>query len=139
MSHYSTHPFPNSRSSHFESSTPETMNHRGRNGEKLDCIAFRTLLYCYVPATPSQERPIGRWLGEEGVGVGAVRDHSPVVTRRGGLTLPSWTTIADTPEAAMRSIRRSASSYWSLGKSRATWTRSSPISSVRCEIGKAHV
>src|SRR3546814_12128022 len=79
-------------------------------------------------------RPIGLWLGEEGVGARAVRGHSPVVTRRGGLPWPSWTTIAHTPEATMRSIRRSASSYWSLGQSRATWTRSSPISSVRCEM-----
>src|SRR3546814_2169783 len=69
-------------------------------------------------------RPIGLWLGEEGVGARAVRGHSPVVTRRGGLPWPSWTTIAHTPEATMRSIRRSASSYWSLGQSRATWTRS---------------
>src|SRR3546814_13166502 len=58
-------------------------------------------------------RPIGLWLGEEGVGARAVRGHSPVVTRRGGLPWPSWTTIAHTPEATMRSIRRSASSYWS--------------------------
>src|SRR3546814_3731059 len=65
-------------------------------------------------------RPIGLWLGEEGVGARAVRGHSPVVTRRGGLPWPSWTTIAHTPEATMRSIRRSASSYWSLGQSRAT-------------------
>src|SRR3546814_7127780 len=76
-------------------------------------------------------RPIGLWLGEEGVGARAVRGHSPVVTRRGCLPWPSWTTIAHTPEATMRSIRRSAPSYWSLGQSRATWTRSSPISSVR--------
>src|SRR3546814_4107635 len=41
---------------------------------------------------------------------------------------------SDRPEAAMRSIRRSVFSYWSLGQSRATWTRSSPISSVRCEM-----
>src|SRR3546814_18242560 len=57
-------------------------------------------------------RPIGLWLGEEGVGARAVRGHSPVVTRRGGLPWPSLTTIAHTPEATMRSIRRSASSYW---------------------------
>src|SRR3546814_7183172 len=50
-------------------------------------------------------RPIGLWLGEEGVGARAVRGHSPVVTRRGGLPWPSWTTIAHTPEATMRSIR----------------------------------
>src|SRR3546814_7024996 len=49
-------------------------------------------------------RPIGLWLGEEGVGARAVRGHSPVVTRRGGLPWPSWTTIAHTPEATMRSI-----------------------------------
>src|SRR3546814_3527333 len=75
-----------------------------------------------------------RWAWRGRIRGEAVRDHSPVVTRRGGLPSPSWTTIADTPEAAMRSIRRSASSYWSLGQSRAMWTRSSTISSVRCEI-----
>src|SRR3546814_13485226 len=78
-------------------------------------------------------RPIGLWLGEEGVGARAVRGHSTVVTRRGGLPWQSWPTIAHTPEATMRSNRASASSIWSLGQSRATWTQTSPISSVRVE------
>src|SRR3546814_4304627 len=58
-------------------------------------------------------RPIGLWLGEEGVGARAVRGHSPVVTRRGGLPWPSWTTIAHTHEATMRSNRRRSEEHTS--------------------------
>src|SRR3546814_20706882 len=75
-------------------------------------------------------RPIGLWLGEEGVGARAVRGHSPVAPRRGGLPWPSWTTIAPTHAATMRWIRRTASSYWSLGQSRETGT-------PRSQIGRA--
>src|SRR3546814_19812835 len=49
-------------------------------------------------------RPIGLWIGEGGVGARAVRGHSPVVPRRGGLPWPSWPSVANTPEATVPAI-----------------------------------
>src|SRR3546814_12372141 len=77
-------------------------------------------------------RPIGLWLGEEGVGARAVRGHSPVVTRRGGLPWPAWTPIAHTPAATMQATRLSALSHWRLGTRRACVTQLPPSPRALC-------